>query len=263
MAVLPWCVLMLLSAWAPSASPSPHSTVDSTLTEPAGGGLESSGSGPHQPPTLMLRRGVVKVVRLDPNLLARSGLFKRAPNAHRGGPRMPFPAFLSRGRASPAVSPVGALLHPPREKESPGGLETRKRQGLQMWQQAVSKEQQHGKVSLALSLKEARQQTCSAIPFPQRVTVDGCEAVTVHNKLCFGQCSSLFVPTGGLEEVAGRARRGGCSRCSPSRTHAVRVPLMCGSQGFLEKQVMVVEECRCESSRDEVGAGEGQAVPHR
>ncbi|XP_059902640.1 DAN domain family member 5 [Gadus macrocephalus] len=261
MAVFPCFVLLLLSVWAPSASTSPHHTIDSTLTTT----LESSGSGPPEPPGLMLHRGVVKVVRLDSNLPFRgSGLFKRAPSAHRGGPRRPFPAFLSRGRAGPAGGPAGAPPPPPREKESPRGLEARKRQGLQMWQQAVSKERHSGKVSLALSLKEARQQTCRAIPFPQRVMVEGCEAVTVHNKLCFGQCSSLFVPTGGLEEEAGgRVRRGGCSRCSPSRTHAVRVVLRCGPRGFLERQVLVVEECRCESGREEDGAGgEGPATLH-
>ena len=165
MAVIPWYAFLLLSVWAPSASPWPPHTVDSTVSE-------SSGSGPPEPPALVppLRRGVVKVVRLDPHLQARSGLFKRAPTAaHRGGgpPRMPFPAFLSRGRAGPAGGQAGAPLQPPREKESPRGLESRKRQGLQMWQQAVSKEQHSGKVSLALSLKEARQQSCSAIAFPQ------------------------------------------------------------------------------------------------
>ena len=164
MAVFPCYVLLLLSVWAPSASTSPHHTIDSALTTT----LESSGSGPPEPPGLMLHRGVVKVVRLDSNHPARgSGLFKRAPTAHRGGPRRPFPAFLSRGRAGPAGGQAGAPPPPPREKESPRGLEARKRQGLQMWQQAVSKEQHSGKVSLALSLKEARQQTCRAIPFPQ------------------------------------------------------------------------------------------------
>ena len=171
MALPPCYVLLLLSAWAPSASPSPRHTTDSTLPST----LESSGGGPPEPPGLLPHRhGAVKVVRLDhPGLPVRSGLFKRAPwDAHRGGGlRSPFPAFLSRGRAAgPAGGQAGAPLHPPREKESARGLESRKRQGLQMWQQAVSKEQHSGKVSLELSLKQARQQTCSAIAFPQVTT---------------------------------------------------------------------------------------------
>ncbi|CAL8332931.1 unnamed protein product [Merluccius merluccius] len=255
-------------AWAPSASPFAHNAVESPLTEPAvGGELESSGGGPNEPPTLLLRHGVGKAVGpvgVRPGLPARPGLFQQGPAAPRGGPRMPFPAFLSRGRAGPAGGAVGGPLHHPRVKESPGGLDMRKRMGLHMWQQAVSKEE-HPKVSLALSLKDVRRQICTAIPFTQRVSVEGCEAVTVHNKLCFGQCSSLFVPSGGVEEEAaagGRARRGACSRCSPSRTHAERVPLRCGSKGFLEKQVMVVDECRCETSREEVGDGEVPAATH-
>ncbi|CAL8274459.1 unnamed protein product [Gadus morhua 'NCC'] len=147
---------------------------------------------PLNPPGLMLHRGVVK--RGPPEAL----------------PGLPVP-----GTSGPSRGAGWCSAAPPREKESPRGLEARKRQGLQMWQQAVSKEQHSGKVSLALSLKEARQQTCRAIPFPQRVMVEGCEAVTVHNKLCFGQCSSLFVPTGALEEAGGRVRRGAAPAAPP------------------------------------------------
>ena len=118
MAVFPCYVLLLLSVWAPSASTSPHHTKDSALTTT----LESSGSGPPEPPGLMLHRGVVKVVRLDSNLPARgSGLFKRAPTAHRGGPRRPFPAFLSRGRAGPAGGQAGAPPPPPQGEGEPPG----------------------------------------------------------------------------------------------------------------------------------------------
>ncbi|KAG7252173.1 hypothetical protein CRUP_003334 [Coryphaenoides rupestris] len=263
------CILFLLqAAWAPSASPYAHNAVEPTLTELAGGGLESSGGGPNEPPGGRLhllhrrRHPPTKVLRLSSYLPAQSGILKRGgpPPALGGGgggapgPRMPFPAFLSRGRAGgPAV------LHPPRVKEGPGGLEVRKRQGLRMWQQAVSKAEHRGKVSLvALSLKDARLQSCSAVPFTQRVRAEGCEEVTLRNKLCFGQCNSLFVPSGEEEEEeegAGRARRGACSRCSPSRSHEVRVPLRCGSKGLLERRVMVVEECRCESGREEGGLG--------
>ncbi|KAJ3615274.1 hypothetical protein NHX12_018842 [Muraenolepis orangiensis] len=283
------CCVLLLSVLAPIASPLPHNAVESTQTRPAGGEQESSGDGPNEPPAalLLLRRGVAKVVRLDHRLQPPSGLFKRgAGMTHRGSPVGPFPAFLSRGRVSTAGRPAGGPPHHPKEKESPGALEMRKRQGLHMWQQAVSKDQHPGKVSLALSLKEARQRTCTAIPFTQRVSIRGCEAVTLHNKLCFGQCSSLFIPSGAAEEeegeegeeeegegeereereereqAGGRARRGACSRCSPSRSHAARVPLRCGSRGLLEKTVMVVEECRCETGQDEAGPGAVEAVLH-
>ncbi|KAG7253489.1 hypothetical protein CRUP_012536 [Coryphaenoides rupestris] len=206
---------------------------------------------PSSPPT--------KVLRLSSISQPQSGILKR------GGP----PPALGGGGGGGAPGPADALpgflrgarrcCIPPRVKEGPGGLEVRKRQGLRMWQQAVSKAEHRGKVSLvALSLKDARLQSCSAVPFTQRVRAEGCEEVTLRNKLCFGQCNSLFVPSGEEEEEeegAGRARRGACSRCSPSRSHEVRVPLRCGSKGLLERRVMVVEECRCESGREEGGLG--------
>lgn len=77
--------------------------------------------------------------------------------------------------------------------------------------------------------------------------------MTVHNKLCFGQCSSLFVPSGwdsARLTGAGRHRRAPCSRCAPSKAHTVTVPLRCGME-VREKRVMVVEECKCETGREE------------
>lgn len=96
------------------------------------------------------------------------------------------------------------------------------------------------------------------------MTADGCDTVTVHNKLCFGQCSSLFVPSEG--EFAGLGaglrshRRAPCSRCAPSKAHTVAVSLRCGAE-VREKRVMVVEECKCESGGEENNA-EAAASPH-
>lgn len=81
--------------------------------------------------------------------------------------------------------------------------------------------------------------------FQQRVTAAGCSSVTVHNQLCFGQCTSLFVPSEALLQ-----HRGPCSRCAPSKAHTVVVPLRCGAR-VQEKRVMVVEECKCETGREE------------
>lgn len=85
----------------------------------------------------------------------------------------------------------------------------------------------------------------------QRVTADGCDTVTVHNKLCFGQCSSLFVPSEGEFTGTGALRhRAPCSRCAPSKAQTVTVPLRCGAQ-VRQKRVMVVEECKCETGSEE------------
>uniref|UniRef100_A0A3P8UBQ7 DAN domain family, member 5 n=1 Tax=Amphiprion percula TaxID=161767 RepID=A0A3P8UBQ7_AMPPE len=211
--------------------------------------FESSGSGPDEPV-----RGIVKVVRMDPHALAQSGFLRRGLTPRRAhSSRLPFPAFLSHGRPGQALKAPVSPLHNLRPKNPPE-MELKKKQGLQMWQRAFGK---GGKTTLPINLKDTKQ-TCTAVPFTQHVTADGCETVTVHNKLCFGQCSSLFVPSEG--EFAGLSpgtgtfqRRGPCSRCAPFKAHTVTVPLRCGAE-LREKRVMLVEDCKCETSREERSA---------
>ncbi|XP_071769754.2 DAN domain family member 5 [Centroberyx gerrardi] len=249
---------VFLSSWAAVAFTFPHYTI----LKGSKVDFESSGSGPDEPV-----RGIVKVVRLDPHALARSGLFRRGPAprvAPSLGSRSPFPAFLSRGRPGPAPAPKAPVspLHHLRPENPTGLLNLKKRQGLQMWQRAMDKGE-HGKMSMSLpvSLKDAAKQTCNAVPFTQRVTAEGCDTVTVHNRLCFGQCSSLFVPSGGeFGAGTGGHRRAPCSRCAPSKAHTVTVPLRCGAE-VREKRVMVVEECKCETGREE-GNAEAWASTH-
>ncbi|XP_034398899.1 DAN domain family member 5 [Cyclopterus lumpus] len=249
--------LVFLSSWTAVAFTFPHNTFDNVI-KASRVEFESSGSGPGEPV-----RGIVKVVQLDPRAMAQSGFFKggltlrRAPSL---SSRMSFPAFLSHGRPGPVLAPKAPvsplhLLHP----KSPAGMELKKRQGLQMWQRAINKGDKMS-VSLPINLKDTKQ-ACSAVAFTQRVTADGCDAVTVHNKLCFGQCSSLFVPSEGEFAGTGALRhRAPCSRCAPSRAHTVTVPLRCGAKVHV-KRVMVVEECKCETSREEKSA-EAAASTH-
>ncbi|XP_068583905.1 DAN domain family member 5 [Cebidichthys violaceus] len=248
---------VFLSSWTAVAFTFPHNTFDNVIKW-SRVELESSGSGPDEPV-----RGIVKVVQLDPRALAQSGFFRggltprRAPSL---SSRLSFPAFLSHGRPGPALAPKTPvsplrLLHPKR----PAEMDLKKRQGLQMWQRAVNKGDKMS-VSLPINLKDTKQ-ACTAVPFTQRVTADGCDAVTVHNKLCFGQCSSLFVPSEGEFAGPGALRhRAPCSRCAPSKTHIVAVPLRCRAK-IQEKQVMVVEECKCETGREEKSA-EAAASTH-
>uniref|UniRef100_A0A4W5Q5D9 DAN domain family, member 5 n=1 Tax=Hucho hucho TaxID=62062 RepID=A0A4W5Q5D9_9TELE len=235
--------------------------------------FESSGNGPvdEQEPI----RGTVKVVKLNPNNLGQSGLFRRGGIFPRGapGPRIPFPAFLSMGRPGPpalpakaAAVPLHPLSHLHNDGQGNGGVGMKKRQGFEMWQRAMDKSD-HSKtmsMSLPLSLKDsANRQSCAAVPFTQRIMSEGCDTVMVHNKLCFGQCSSLFVPSGWESARltdAGGHRRAPCSRCAPSKAHTVTVPLRCGME-VREKRVMVVEECKCETGREE-GNIEGVASMH-
>ncbi|TKS68012.1 Cerberus Precursor [Collichthys lucidus] len=243
--------LVFLSGWTAVAFTFPHNTFDN-IVKGSRVEFESSGSGPDEHP-----QGIVKVVQLDPRALAQSGFFRRGLTP-RGAPslssRLSFPSFLSHGRPGPALAPktpVNPLhhLHP----KSPAEMELKKRQGLQMWQRATNKGEKTT-MPLPVNLKDAKQ-TCTAVPFTQRVTADGCETITVHNKLCFGQCSSLFVPSEGdvAETAALHRHRAPCSRCAPSKAHTVTVPLRCGAQ-VREKRVMVVEECKCETGREEKSA---------
>ncbi|XP_023256667.1 DAN domain family member 5-like [Seriola lalandi dorsalis] len=242
--------LVFLSCWTTVALTFPHNTFVNTL-KGSRVEFESSGSGPDEP-----FRGIVKVVQLDPHTLAQSGFFKRGLTPRRApslSSRSSFPAFLSQGRpglapaSKTSVSPLHHL-HPKSSTE----IELKKRQGLQMWQRAIDKREKT--MSLPVSLKDTKQ-TCTAVSFTQRVTADGCDTVTVHNKLCFGQCSSLFVPSEGEFSGLGTGtgplrRRAPCSRCAPSKAHTVTVPLRCGAEVW-ERRVMMVEECKCETGSEE------------
>nr|XP_020452595.1 DAN domain family member 5-like [Monopterus albus] len=246
--------LVFLSSWTTVAFTFPHKAFGSVL-KGSRVEYESSGSGPDEPV-----RGIVKVVQLDPRALDQSTFFRRGMTPRRSpslSSRSSFPAFLSQGRPGPALGPrahVSPLqhLHP----KSPSEPELKKRQGLQMWQRVIDKGDKMNTL-LPVNLKDTKQ-TCTAVPFIQRVTADGCRTVTVHNRLCFGQCSSLFVPSeaefAGLGTATGALhRRTPCSRCAPSKAHTVTVPLHCGAE-MRERQVMVVEECKCETGREERSA---------
>ncbi|XP_060754284.1 DAN domain family member 5 [Neoarius graeffei] len=199
---------------------------------------EFSGNGADEPV-----RGSVRVVKVSPHFLRHSpGLL--APK------RGPFPAFLALGRPGPSVhARTRSAASLPHLSASRTDSDTRKRQGLEMWQRVMHRSEQSKEfLSLPFHSREAGQQSCAALNFSQRITEEGCEPITVHNKLCFGQCSSMFVPPNGGSMM----HRGGvsCSRCGPSRARAVRVPVRCGSQ-VREKRVILVEECKCETGREE------------
>ncbi|KAL1005791.1 hypothetical protein UPYG_G00064050 [Umbra pygmaea] len=254
-------VLLASFAGLTLAFPFPYNGIRSVRKKGTIRDLESSGSGPvdeHEP-----IRGTVKVVRLNPHKLGESGLFRRGGLSPREapGPRRPFPAFLAMGRpGSPAIHSKAAAVpqHPLSHLRYSGqvnsGTDVRKKQGFEMWQRAMDKNNHRKTTSTLLphSLKDsANRQTCTAIPFTQRITSDGCDTVTVHNKLCFGQCNSLFIPSGWESSSQSNAeRRAPCSRCAPSKAHTVTVPLRCKT-GEQEKHVLVVEECKCETGRED------------
>lgn len=158
--------VVFLSALSAVACPFPHNTIGN-VQKWSRVDFESSGSESDEP-----IRGIVKVVQLDPHRLAQSAPFRRGLGPRRApfpSSRMPFPAFLARGRPGPALAPKAAVspLHHLRP-ERPAQREMKKKQGLQMWQRAMDKGDR-GKMtmSLAISLKDAAKQTCTAVPFSQ------------------------------------------------------------------------------------------------
>lgn len=155
--------LNILSTWTVSALMFPYNSVLRDSRDK----FESSGGGPDR-----AEQGIVKVVQLDPRNLVHSGLFRRGLS-HRGTPshtsRLPFPAFLSRGRPGPAQAPMEAAspLHHLRPK-GPTETDVKKKQGMQMWQKVMDK---GGKVSLPINFKDTKQ-TCTAVPFTQVGYID-------------------------------------------------------------------------------------------
>ncbi|XP_066566475.1 DAN domain family member 5 [Amia ocellicauda] len=230
------CVAALLCALLCATVDSfPHNALESVLARHRA--AEASGSGPGSDEPV---RGTVKVVQVSPQFLQQSGFFRRGtpfrvPPHHRGL----LPPFLALGRPGPAVSNSGALPGPRPQLEGKGDTEAMKRQGLDMWRRAMEKSGgAREALPVPISLMDSSKQSCAAVPFTQRVSAPGCDAVTVPNRLCVGLCLSLYVPPGAAP----------CSRCAPVKTRVVSVPLRCrGAPGLREKRVVLVEECKCET----------------
>ncbi|KAJ8363404.1 hypothetical protein SKAU_G00122350 [Synaphobranchus kaupii] len=210
--------------------------------------FESSGNGAEEP-----IQGRVKVVKISPNFLRQSALFRRGAAIKNGSSRRgPLPAFLSLGRPGPAPSNKGPQASAPFQLF---GADMKRRQGQEMWQRAMDKQTQDKEVlALPINPKDTSKQSCAAVPFMQRVSAAGCETVTVQNKLCFGQCSSLYVPPGGesVGSTTGAGISSPCSRCAPLKVRSIVLSLRCrGKAEAQERRVMIVEECKCETGREE------------
>ncbi|XP_058381577.1 DAN domain family member 5 [Diceros bicornis minor] len=98
-------------------------------------------------------------------------------------------------------------------------------------------------VSLPLDPQEVAQEMCKAVPFTQVFSRPGCTAVHLRNHLCFGRCSSLYVP--GLEPAPLVL----CNSCVPARQRRVPVGLWCRPGRPASRRVkmftVLVEGCQC------------------
>ncbi|NXS69920.1 CER1 protein, partial [Pandion haliaetus] len=98
-------------------------------------------------------------------------------------------------------------------------------------------------VVLPIKTNEMHQENCRTLPFSQAVTHENCEKVMVQNNLCFGKCSSFHIP--GPEDRLYTF----CSHCLPSKFSMKRLDLNCTSSVLVVKEVMIVEECKCETPK--------------
>ncbi|NWV50860.1 CER1 protein, partial [Daphoenositta chrysoptera] len=126
-----------------------------------------------------------------------------------------------------------------RESEFPYRKDAKK-----FWDHFMSKKNSDSEeVVLPIKTNEMHQENCRTLPFVQGVTHNSCEKVTVQNNLCFGKCSSFHVP--GSEDHLYTF----CSHCLPSKFSMKRLDLNCTDSVQVVKEIMIVEECKCETRK--------------
>ncbi|NXA63582.1 CER1 protein, partial [Mohoua ochrocephala] len=148
-----------------------------------------------------------------------------------------------RTRVAPReISPVENISPPyssKRESEFPYRKDAKK-----FWDHFMLKKNSDSEeVVLPIKTNEMHQENCRTLPFAQGVTHNGCEKVTVQNNLCFGKCSSFHVP--GSEDHLYTF----CSHCLPSKFSMKRLDLNCTDSVPVVKEIMIVEECKCETRK--------------
>ncbi|NXU80150.1 CER1 protein, partial [Oreotrochilus melanogaster] len=126
-----------------------------------------------------------------------------------------------------------------REAETPYRKDAKK-----FWDHFILKKNSASEeVVLPIKTNEMHQENCRTLPFSQSVTHESCEKVMVQNNLCFGKCNSFHVP--GPEDRLYTF----CLYCLPSKFSMKRLDLNCTSSVPVVKEVMIVEECKCETQK--------------
>ncbi|XP_024412655.1 DAN domain family member 5 isoform X1 [Desmodus rotundus] len=110
--------------------------------------------------------------------------------------------------------------------------------GLQHGQQVAAT------MSLPLNPQEVAQEMCKAVPFTQVLSQPGCMTMRLRNHLCFGQCSSLYVP--GVDSAPLVL----CNSCVPTQRRWAPVFLWCWvgspvSRRRVKISTLLVERCQC------------------
>ncbi|XP_076975516.1 DAN domain family member 5 [Tamandua tetradactyla] len=100
-------------------------------------------------------------------------------------------------------------------------------------------------MSLPLDPQEVARETCKAVPFTHVISRPGCTAARLRNHLCFGRCSSLYVPSSEPTPLAL------CNSCVPTRQRRAPVALWCWARSpparwqRVKMSAVLVEGCQC------------------
>ncbi|XP_005087369.1 LOW QUALITY PROTEIN: DAN domain family member 5 [Mesocricetus auratus] len=99
-------------------------------------------------------------------------------------------------------------------------------------------------VSLPLLPQEVLQETCKTVAFIQVLSRPGCTAARVLNRLCFGHCSSFYIPSAGPTPAVL------CNSCVPAQKRQTSAVLWCGaghtaSRRPVRMPITLVQKCQC------------------
>eukprot|EP00794_Sanderia_malayensis_P008258 gene8258-9140_t len=89
--------------------------------------------------------------------------------------------------------------------------------------------------------KDLKRDWCVGRSLARKVHHHGCNSTEVKTKLCFGQCTSFYIPKNRFAAFAS------CTQCTPTRIETVDVKLKCHDGTTRKKAVTVVKRCGCRS----------------
>nr|XP_012291286.1 DAN domain family member 5 [Aotus nancymaae] len=163
----------------------------------------------------------------------------------RPGPQAPQPQSWAAANQTWALGP-GA---PPPLVPAPALGSWKAFLGLQKARQLDMGRLQRGQdkaaaVTLPLNPQEVTRGMCKAVPFVQVLSRPGCSAARLQNHLCFGHCSSLYVPDSDPTPLVL------CNSCMPARKRWAPVVLWChagssASRRRVKMSTELIEECHC------------------
>lgn len=93
---------------------------------------------------------------------------------------------------------------------------------------------------LPMKGKDLKRDWCVGRSLARKVHHHGCNSTEVKTKLCFGQCTTFYIPKNRFSAFAS------CTQCTPTKIETIDVKLKC-HDGTRKKTVTVVKRCGCRS----------------